>query len=108
MANLQSYQTLLVVGKLYRIVKAATLRPVGKAWVTLQGIGTIDLYIAEDGAPPGLAPADLDDMGKTRTNFNESFVFDDSIPNFISIQQNSGTNIVYISGVEVVELDSIS
>ena len=106
MANLKSYQTKLTVGNLYKLTEVRP-RPVGNAWLTLQGAGTVDIYVAEDGATPDTDPANLTDMGKTIEGTVTSVSIEGN-HNFISIQQNTATNTVYISGIAAEDLGAIT
>lgn len=108
MANLKDYQVELTIGNLYRIEDRKISKPVSDVWFTIQGTGRVDIYVAEDGTvTPGVDPDALTEMGKTI----ESTVTSQSMEgnhNFISFQQLSGTNKVYISGAEVENLGVIS
>ncbi len=107
MANLQSYQTKLTVGRLFRIKKDKISKPTSNVWFTIQGVGTVDVYVAEDGATPDTNPANLAAMGKTITGSVVSQSMEGN-HNFISFQQNGGTNTVYVSGAAVEDLGAIS
>lgn len=106
MANLQTYQTKITVGNLYKITEIKP-RPVGDPWLTLQGAGLVNIYLAEDGATPDADPATLAEMGLSKSDTVESSALLTK-PNFISIQQSSGTNTAYLSGVKVEDLGAIS
>jgi len=107
MANLRSFQTELIIGRLYKITEIKP-RPTSNAWITIQGTGAVDVYVAEDGTvTPGDDPVALIEMGKTIENTVVSQSMEGN-HNFISIQQNSGTNTVYISGVTAENLAAIS
>ncbi len=107
MANLQSFQVELIIGRLYKITEIKP-RPTSNAWITIQGEGTVDIYVAEDGTvTPGTDPVALTEMGRTIENTVVSQSMEGN-HNFISIQQNVGTNKVYISGVEAENLAAIS
>ena len=104
---LKDFQFELTPGRLYGIEEIKP-RPTSNAWITIQGVGTVDIYVAEDGTvTPGTAPVALTEMGKTI----EDTIVSQSMEgnhNFISIQQNTGTNKVYISGVKATNLAAIS
>ena len=107
MANLQSFQTELIIGRLYKITEIKP-RPTSNAWITIQGTGTVDIYVAEDGTvTPGDDPVALTEMGKTIESTTMSQQMEGN-HNFISIQTNTGTNKVYISGVNAENLAAIS
>ncbi len=107
MANLQSYQTKLTVGRLFRIKQDKISKPTSNVWFTIQGTGTVDIYVAEDGATPNTNPANLAAMGKTIENTVVSRSMEGN-HNFISFQQNTDTNTVYISGADVEDLGVIA
>lgn len=107
MANLQSFQIKLTVGNLFKIKQTKISKPTSNVWFTIQGEGAVDIYVAEDGAAPDTNPANLAAMGKTIENTVVSQSMEGN-HNFISIQQNTGTNTVYVSGVDVEDLGAIS
>ncbi len=108
MANLKTFQTKLIIGRLYKIEEVRP-RPVGNAWITIQGENSsVDIYVAEDGTvTPGTDPVALSEMGKTIENSSISQSMQGN-HNFISIKQNTGTSHVFISGVKVTNLAAIS
>jgi hypothetical protein len=109
MANLTAAQTKLTLNNLYRLNKSASgINAFSKAFLMMQGTGTVNVYIALDGAAPDTEPASLAEMSQIQAGIDGTIAFQSFDFRYIAIEQASGSNEVYFSGFTLEDKGAIS